>query len=171
MQINDLHLHELILNISPYTYVAYDCMVVFVLLHHETKNLIFAGKLHIIFKCLCTSLQAQTIWLCCAWLQFVVFKPGTCPGGTRQLFSNFTSASSCQVTYLVCIFLFLLSQDNKVKFAQYLEKEYPVKINPASMFDVHVKRIHEYKRQLLNCLHIITMYNRTCSLIAQCQKL
>uniref|UniRef100_A0AAX7TI07 Alpha-1,4 glucan phosphorylase n=1 Tax=Astatotilapia calliptera TaxID=8154 RepID=A0AAX7TI07_ASTCA len=56
-----------------------------------------------------------------------------------------------------------VKQDNKVKFAQYLEKEYPVKINPASMFDVHVKRIHEYKRQLLNCLHIITMYNRTCS--------
>lgn len=53
-----------------------------------------------------------------------------------------------------------VKQDNKVKFAQYLEKEYPVKINPASMFDVHVKRIHEYKRQLLNCLHIITMYNR-----------
>lgn len=36
-----------------------------------------------------------------------------------------------------------------------------MKINPASMFDVHVKRIHEYKRQLLNCLHIIVMYNRT----------
>nr|XP_057912979.1 glycogen phosphorylase, liver form [Doryrhamphus excisus] len=53
-----------------------------------------------------------------------------------------------------------VKQDNKVKFAQYLEQEYRVKINPASMFDVHVKRIHEYKRQLLNCLHIITMYNR-----------
>ena len=35
-----------------------------------------------------------------------------------------------------------------------------MKINPASMFDVHVKRIHEYKRQLLNCLHVVTMYNR-----------
>ncbi|KAK6478878.1 glycogen phosphorylase [Huso huso] len=53
-----------------------------------------------------------------------------------------------------------VKQENKMKFAQYLEKEYKVKINPSSMFDVHVKRIHEYKRQLLNCLHIITMYNR-----------
>ncbi|KAG7511325.1 glycogen phosphorylase, liver form [Solea senegalensis] len=53
-----------------------------------------------------------------------------------------------------------VKQDNKAKFAQYLETEYRVNINPASMFDVHVKRIHEYKRQLLNCLHIIAMYNR-----------
>ncbi|XP_054684004.1 glycogen phosphorylase, liver form [Grus americana] len=53
-----------------------------------------------------------------------------------------------------------VKQENKVKFAQYLEKEYKVKINPSSMFDVHVKRIHEYKRQLMNCLHVITMYNR-----------
>lgn len=51
-----------------------------------------------------------------------------------------------------------------MKFGQYLEQEYRVKINPASMFDVHVKRIHEYKRQLLNCLHIIVMYNRTSNL-------
>ncbi|NXF41324.1 PYGL protein, partial [Nyctibius bracteatus] len=53
-----------------------------------------------------------------------------------------------------------VKQENKVKFALYLEKEYKVKVNPSSMFDVHVKRIHEYKRQLMNCLHIITMYNR-----------
>ncbi|KAM4607859.1 glycogen phosphorylase, brain form isoform 1-T1 [Polymixia lowei] len=51
-------------------------------------------------------------------------------------------------------------QENKQKFAAYLEKEYQVKINPDSMFDIQVKRIHEYKRQLLNCLHIITLYNR-----------
>ena len=47
-----------------------------------------------------------------------------------------------------------------MKFAVYLEEHYKVKINPESMFDVQVKRIHEYKRQLLNCLHIITFYNR-----------
>ncbi|XP_078086337.1 glycogen phosphorylase, brain form [Mustelus asterias] len=53
-----------------------------------------------------------------------------------------------------------IKQENKLKFAVYLENEYKVKINPSSIFDVHVKRIHEYKRQLLNCLHIITLYNR-----------
>ncbi|XP_041099257.1 glycogen phosphorylase, muscle form [Polyodon spathula] len=52
-----------------------------------------------------------------------------------------------------------VKQENKLKFSAYLEKEYKVKINPNSMFDLQVKRIHEYKRQLLNCLHIITMYN------------
>uniref|UniRef100_A0A8C4QHS9 Alpha-1,4 glucan phosphorylase n=1 Tax=Eptatretus burgeri TaxID=7764 RepID=A0A8C4QHS9_EPTBU len=53
-----------------------------------------------------------------------------------------------------------VKQENKQKFAAYLEKEYKVKINLASIFDVQVKRIHEYKRQLLNCLHVITYYNR-----------
>lgn len=58
----------------------------------------------------------------------------------------------------------LSPQENKLKFSQFLEKEYKVKINPSSMFDVHVKRIHEYKRQLLNCLHVVTMYNRESAL-------
>lgn len=53
-----------------------------------------------------------------------------------------------------------VKQENKLKLAQLLEKDYGVKINAASMFDIQVKRIHEYKRQLLNCLHIITLYNR-----------
>ncbi|NWR95639.1 PYGM protein, partial [Furnarius figulus] len=53
-----------------------------------------------------------------------------------------------------------VKQENKVKFAAYLEKMSGVRVNPASLFDVQVKRIHEYKRQLLNCLHIITLYNR-----------
>lgn len=53
-----------------------------------------------------------------------------------------------------------VKQGNKRNLAQYLEAEYKIDINPASIFDIQVKRIHEYKRQLLNCLHIITMYNR-----------
>uniref|UniRef100_A0A4W6D2G9 Alpha-1,4 glucan phosphorylase n=1 Tax=Lates calcarifer TaxID=8187 RepID=A0A4W6D2G9_LATCA len=53
-----------------------------------------------------------------------------------------------------------VKQENKLKFAMHLEQHYKVKINPNSMFDIQVKRIHEYKRQLLNCLHIITYYNR-----------
>lgn len=53
-----------------------------------------------------------------------------------------------------------VKQENKLKLAHLLEKEYGVKVNPASMFDIQVKRIHEYKRQLLNCMHIITLYNR-----------
>ncbi|KAL0993942.1 hypothetical protein UPYG_G00115870 [Umbra pygmaea] len=53
-----------------------------------------------------------------------------------------------------------VKQENKMKFAVHLEEHYKVKINPQSMFDFQVKRIHEYKRQLLNCLHMITYYNR-----------
>ncbi|VVC28654.1 Hypothetical protein CINCED_3A011593 [Cinara cedri] len=53
-----------------------------------------------------------------------------------------------------------VKQENKMKLAHWLESEYNVKINVNSMFDIQVKRIHEYKRQLLNCLNIITQYNR-----------
>ena len=47
-----------------------------------------------------------------------------------------------------------------MKLATYIQKSFGVKVDPASMFDIQVKRIHEYKRQLLNILHIITLYNR-----------
>ena len=49
---------------------------------------------------------------------------------------------------------------NKLLLVQYIENEHNVKINPESLFDVQVKRFHEYKRQLLNLLHVITLYNR-----------
>jgi len=54
----------------------------------------------------------------------------------------------------------LAVQENKMKLAAYIEKEYKVTVDPTSLFDMQVKRIHEYKRQLLNILHIITLYNR-----------
>lgn len=44
--------------------------------------------------------------------------------------------------------------------AEWLLKTQNQKINPLSLYDMQVKRIHEYKRQLLNILHIITLYNR-----------
>ena len=53
-----------------------------------------------------------------------------------------------------------VKQENKMKLAAFIEKEYHIRIDPSSMFDIQVKRMHEYKRQLLNILHIITMYNR-----------
>uniref|UniRef100_A0A1B6LCA3 Alpha-1,4 glucan phosphorylase n=1 Tax=Graphocephala atropunctata TaxID=36148 RepID=A0A1B6LCA3_9HEMI len=53
-----------------------------------------------------------------------------------------------------------VKQENKLRLATILEKDYNIKVNPSSIFDIQVKRIHEYKRQLLNCLHIITLYNR-----------
>jgi len=47
---------------------------------------------------------------------------------------------------------------NKARLAAYIEHSAGVKVNPAGLFDVQVKRIHEYKRQLLNVLHVITRY-------------
>ncbi len=49
---------------------------------------------------------------------------------------------------------------NKVRLADYVLRETGVELDPSFMFDVQVKRIHEYKRQLLNVLHVITRYNQ-----------
>ncbi|MFC5459324.1 glycogen/starch/alpha-glucan phosphorylase [Massilia niabensis] len=49
---------------------------------------------------------------------------------------------------------------NKERLAKWVETHMGITLNPHSLFDVHVKRIHEYKRQLLNVLHVITRYNR-----------
>jgi starch phosphorylase len=49
---------------------------------------------------------------------------------------------------------------NKQRLAKWVQEHLGVRIDPTSLFDVQVKRIHEYKRQLLNVLHVITRYNR-----------
>ncbi len=49
---------------------------------------------------------------------------------------------------------------NKQKLADYIREHDFIDVSPDSMFDCHTKRIHEYKRQLLNVLHVVTRYNR-----------
>jgi len=49
---------------------------------------------------------------------------------------------------------------NKEELCRYILQHNGIEVNPDSLFDVQVKRIHEYKRQLLNLLHIITLFNR-----------
>jgi starch phosphorylase len=49
---------------------------------------------------------------------------------------------------------------NKRRLADVIARRVGVAVDPASLFDVHVKRMHEYKRQLLNVLHVVTRYSR-----------
>lgn len=53
-----------------------------------------------------------------------------------------------------------IKHEKKVELAQYLYKTQNIIVNPESIFDVQVKRLHEYKRQLLNIFQIIDLYNR-----------
>ena len=53
-----------------------------------------------------------------------------------------------------------IKRDNKVRLAKYIAFANGVNVNPDSMFDVQVKRLHEYKRQMLNVLHILYRYNQ-----------
>ncbi|HJV34761.1 MAG TPA: glycogen/starch/alpha-glucan phosphorylase [Geomonas sp.] len=53
-----------------------------------------------------------------------------------------------------------VKRKNKENLCRYIFKQNEIEVDPESLFDVQIKRIHEYKRQLLNVLHIITLYNR-----------
>ena len=53
-----------------------------------------------------------------------------------------------------------IKYQNKVRLAKYILEHNGVEVNPRSIFDVQVKRLHEYKRQLLNILHVMYLYNK-----------
>lgn len=50
--------------------------------------------------------------------------------------------------------------ENKKHLAEYIKENNDLDVDPNSMFDIQIKRIHEYKRQLMAALHVITLYNR-----------
>jgi len=52
------------------------------------------------------------------------------------------------------------TRQTKIGFADWLKSKFGVTVDPDSIFDSHVKRIHEYKRQLLNVLRVVVLYNR-----------
>ncbi len=53
-----------------------------------------------------------------------------------------------------------VKEENKKRLAESIEARVRTRVNPSTLFDIHAKRIHEYKRQLLNLLHVVTRYNR-----------
>ncbi len=53
-----------------------------------------------------------------------------------------------------------IKYQNKLRLAKYIKEHNGIDVDPNSIFDVQVKRLHEYKRQLMNILHVMYLYNQ-----------
>ena len=67
---------------------------------------------------------------------------------------EFAEDESCEKEFME------IKYKNKVRLSEYIRKYNHIEVDPNSIFDVQVKRLHEYKRQLLNILHVMHLYNQ-----------
>ena len=68
--------------------------------------------------------------------------------------SVYVDAEKCQQEFMN------IKYQNKIRLAKYIKEHNGIDVDPRSIFDVQVKRLHEYKRQLMNILHVMYLYNQ-----------
>ncbi len=73
--------------------------------------------------------------------------------------SKTAKLKSCAKTATAQKEFMAIKKQNKIRLANYIKEHNGIEVNPDSIFDVQVKRLHEYKRQLLNILHVMYLYN------------
>lgn len=98
-------------------------------------------------------------WLCQANPPLAAFINDLCGPEYKEDANELTELLSYQDDQWVLQRLAEIKRENKVKLAAYIKEHNQITINPDSIFDVQVKRLHEYKRQLLNLIHIISLYH------------
>ena len=101
---------------------------------------------------------AHRRWLCCANPKLTKFLSETIGDGFVTDASQLEKLMEYKDDATVLKELAKIKRHNKERFAKYIEKHNGVILNPDSIFDMQVKRLHEYKRQHLNVLNIISEY-------------
>ena len=101
---------------------------------------------------------AHRRWLCCANPKLTSFLSETIGDDFIKDARNLEKLMAFEDDKQVLTRLEEIKYSNKVRFAKYVNDKHGVVLNPDSIFDMQVKRLHEYKRQHLNVLNIISEY-------------
>ena len=101
---------------------------------------------------------AHRRWLCCANPELTSFLSETIGDDFIKDARNLEKLMAFEDDKQVLTRLEEIKHSNKVRFAKYVKDKHGVILNPDSIFDMQVKRLHEYKRQHLNVLNIISEY-------------
>ena len=102
----------------------------------------------------------QRRWLLCANPELAKFITAKIGNGWQKDLTKLKDLEKFADDEAVLKEFLAIKQANKVKLASYLKETQNEFLDPESIFDVQIKRLHEYKRQLLNVLHIMYLYNR-----------